>query len=73
MTRTELTHKIFDFICHYVDEHNFGPTVQEIADACQIGVATVTRHLDRMQVMGWISREYGKARSIVVLKRFEDG
>jgi DNA-binding MarR family transcriptional regulator len=72
MTRTALTHTIFAFICAYRDEHSFSPTVQEIATACDIGVATVTRHLDRMQVLGWVSREYGKNRSIVILKRLEN-
>jgi SOS-response transcriptional repressor LexA len=67
----ETTETIYRFLEDYADEHGGSPTVREIAAGCFVSVGTVMRHLDRMENLGWISRQPGKARSIRLLRERE--
>lgn len=62
---TEAVHK---FIESYHAEHHKSPTMREIAAACFIATGSVIRHLDRLEMSGYIQREPNQARSIVLLK-----
>jgi repressor LexA len=65
----ETTETVYNFICAYVEQHSYPPTIRAIASGCYINVSTVLRHLDRLETWGWISREPGVARGIRVLPR----
>ena len=66
--RHQTTQAVYVFIWNYYQEHGFSPTQQEIAEACYIARSGVLRHLDKLTIWGWISREDGKARGIRPLK-----
>ena len=60
--------ELFVYLCHYHREYNFPPTLREMADTFYMSPSTITRYLDKMQAMGWIAREWGKARGITLLR-----
>lgn len=67
MTSSEQTSKnIFNFIKQHIAQNGFAPTIRERAAACYVGRSSVIRHLDRLEKWGWISRQEGKSRSIIV-------
>lgn len=61
------TEAVYRFIQAYHREHGYSPTLREIAEGCYLNVATVLRHLDRLEGQGRIARDPGKARSIRLL------
>jgi DNA-binding MarR family transcriptional regulator len=62
----ESTEAVYQFLKDYIRKHNFPPTVREIGDACHLSRSTVTRNLDRLEALGRITRQPGKARSITL-------
>jgi sulfur relay (sulfurtransferase) DsrC/TusE family protein len=61
-----LTWEIFVFVRDYLAEHQHAPTVREIADGVFVASSTPYRHLDKLVGMGWLHREMGIPRSIVL-------
>ena len=65
---------IFAFICRYISEHGFPPTLGEIAASQGFkSNSGVIRHLDKLEKWGWIERYHGNARSIRILRQPEPG
>jgi DNA-binding MarR family transcriptional regulator len=62
----ESTEAVYQFLKDYIRKHNFPPTVREIGESCHLARSTVMRHLDRLEAMGRITRQPGKARSITL-------
>lgn len=62
------TRTIYEFLYRYSLQDGGAPTVREIADACYIGRTTVTHHLDKLEALGWITRDPNKARGIKLLR-----
>ncbi|MCB9451214.1 MAG: hypothetical protein H6672_07225 [Anaerolineaceae bacterium] len=67
MNNTELERTVLRFICDFWREHGFSPTLREISEGCFISGGNLYRHLDKLEARGFISREPGTARSIVIL------
>lgn len=66
MERTEKVHR---FICQYVDEHDWPPTVREIGKGVGITSTSVVRyHLDRLVAAKKITRVPEISRGISVLE-----
>lgn len=64
---------ILRFICAYIENHGYPPTIREIAKANGFsGPGSMTPYLDRLVGGGYIYREYGVARGIKVLPRGRD-
>ncbi len=59
-----MTETVYEFIRAYWEANHMAPTLREISSGCLINVATVMRHLDRLEAEGRIFREPHKARSI---------
>jgi DNA-binding MarR family transcriptional regulator len=70
--RHQTTQAVYRFLYSYYEEHGFSPTQDEIAAGCYLARTSVVRHLDKLTVWGWISRETNKARSICLLKSLEE-
>jgi len=54
-----------DIIRGFIDDHGYGPSVQDVADA--MGLATKSAawyHLHNLERDGWIARDAGIARSV---------
>lgn len=66
--RHQTTKDVYTFVWTYYEQHGFGPTQQEIAETCFLAQSSVSRHLDKLTIWGWISREEGKSRSVRPLR-----
>jgi len=67
--RHQTTYVIYQFLWEYRQEHGFVPTQQEIAAHCFLTQPSVSRHLDKLEKWGWLTREEGKARGMNLLKK----
>ena len=68
--RDNRSRRIFEFICSYISEYGFPPTLGEIAQNEGFkSNSGVIRHLDKLEKWGWIERYHGNARSIRILRR----
>ena len=71
--RDNRSRSIFDFICRYLRQYGFPPSLQEIAAATGFkSNSGVIRHLDKLEKWGWIERYHGNARSIRLLRPCQD-
>ncbi len=66
------TQTVYKFIKAYLKEHKYPPTLREIGAGCYLSVAAVTRHLERLEWEGRLTREPGHARSITLIDDDED-
>lgn len=61
--------QVLDFIATFSRSHGYPPTVREICKALKIASpSTVHFHLAALQDKGYLTREPGKSRTILVLK-----
>jgi repressor LexA len=68
----DTTQAVFRFIREYIATHPWPPSLQEIADGSGLAhAASVYRHLDHLEAQGLLTREPGKARSIVLTAQGE--
>lgn len=58
---------VYAFLETFIAEHGYSPSLREISAQCYIGRSTVIHYLDRLEAQGRLSREEGKARSIVLI------
>ena len=59
---------IFAFMCKFQRENGFPPSLREIAKAFYMSPSTIMRYLDKMEAQRWVTREWGKARGITLLR-----
>ena len=70
--RDQTTRDVYRYLWHYVQEHGFAPTQQEVATACYLAQSSVSRHLDKLARWGWLEREDGRSRALHLLKPLDD-
>lgn len=58
--------QILLFIKSFHEEKKYGPTIKEIADATGYATSTVRNELISLEKKGFITREKGKYRTIVI-------
>jgi SOS-response transcriptional repressor LexA len=64
----DLGESIYQFIETYIQEHQYSPTVREIAHHCgKLSLSTVVYHLDALEYEGRIRRSRYKSRSLRLL------
>jgi len=67
---TERQQQVFDFITSYLDSNACPPTLREISSHINTkGTVTAIRHLDALELKGYIKRREGSSRSISVTGR----
>ena len=64
-----LLQTVYDFLVAFIQEHEYAPSLREIAKGCHIGRSTTIHYLDQLEAKGCIRREEGKARSIVLVTK----
>ena len=64
MLANENTERVYDFIRAYMAEHDYAPTLREIARGCYLARGTVLRHLDALEAADVLVRDPGKARGM---------
>lgn len=67
-----LTQTVFAFICRFVRENTYPPTLEEIALGCFIARSPVVRHIDRLEGEGRIARNPNISRGITLLDTCPD-
>lgn len=62
LTRSE--QRVYSFLCEYISEHGFSPSVREIGQALGFASSsTVHLYLSRLETKGYAERERNKSRS----------
>jgi repressor LexA len=64
---TERQKKVLSFIGHFVDEHNYPPTIREIADHFEISVKGAHDHVTALKKKGSIRQEDKRSRTMEVV------
>ena len=68
MAITKRQREIYDFIAHFVAEHGYSPSFEEIGDGTNLSsLATVHKHITNLEKKGLLKRDYNRSRSIDVL------
>lgn len=62
----ETTQRLYCFIRAYIAENGIAPTQRRMGEACFISPGSVTRHLDRLHMWGYINRIPGAMRGITL-------
>ncbi|OAH61931.1 hypothetical protein [Domibacillus aminovorans] len=67
---TERRQKIFDYICSYIEQNNYSPSVREIGKHVGlVSTSTIQWHLDRLRADGYVTWQDGKPRTLRLLKQ----
>jgi SOS-response transcriptional repressor LexA len=66
--------EVLKFVCEYLNEHGFAPTIREIMEGTGLNSTSVVKyHLDVLQAKGYLVLLPAKARAITVTqKAFEE-
>lgn len=72
MYLTRRQREVFDYIRTFIAEHNYSPSLDEIATGMQLSsLATVHKHLSNLAEKGLIRRHWNKGRGIELVSSFE--
>lgn len=64
---THRQHQVLEAICQFKAEKGYAPTVRELGQLLQVSsTCTIQRHIEALHRKGYLSREPGKARCLVV-------
>ena len=59
---------VLAFLRHFKADHRYSPSVREIVAGCGLSSTSVaSAHLEQLEAQGLISREPGRARTVVLL------
>src|ERR1017187_7977133 len=69
MALTRRQKQVYDFLAHFVEEHGYSPSFEEIGDGLGLSsLATVHKHVSNLEQKGLLKRDYNRSRSIDLLK-----
>ncbi len=72
MALTKRQREIFDFICDFVDENRYSPSLEEIGEHFGLtSVATVHKHVQHLVEKGFLRKAWNRSRSVEPVKRDE--
>ena len=65
MALTRRQREIYDFVCGFIDEHGYSPSLEEIGARFGLSsVATVHKHVHQLVAKGWLRKSWNRARSL---------
>ncbi|MCL4685424.1 transcriptional repressor LexA [Myxococcota bacterium] len=65
MALTRRQREIYDFVCAFIDEHGYSPSLEEIGAQFHLSsVATVHKHVTQLVEKGWLRKSWNRARSL---------
>lgn len=68
MYLTRRQREVFDFIKQFIDEHQYSPSLDEVAKGLNLSsLATVHKHLSNLSEKGVIKRHWNKGRGIEIV------
>ncbi len=69
MALTKRQREIFDFICDFVDENRYSPSLEEIGEHFGLtSVATVHKHVQNLVEKGLLRKTWNRSRSIEIVE-----
>lgn len=71
-TLTEPQKRLLLAIETYISRHGMSPTMRELAEELEHGVASVFKQVERLERNGYVSRVAGKSRSLTVIRSAND-
>lgn len=69
MTLTRRQREALNAIEAFIDEHGVGPSISELGQLLGIAVSPAHRLMKQLERRGHLEREYGRPRSMRVLRR----
>ena len=67
---TKKQKRLMDFLAEFIAEHDHSPSYREIASGLGLkSPASVAEHIDNLVALGFLKREEGSARSLVIIDR----
>jgi repressor LexA len=65
MALTRRQREIYDFVCGFIEEHGYSPSLEEIGARFGLSsVATVHKHVHQLVSKGWLRKSWNRARSL---------
>jgi len=71
-TLTEPQKRLLLAIETFISRHGMSPTMRELAEELEHGVASVFKQVERLERNGYVSRVAGKSRSLTVIRSAND-
>jgi repressor LexA len=65
MALTRRQREIYDFVCEFIQQHGYSPSLEEIGARFELtSVATVHKHVTQLVSKGWLRKAWNRARSL---------
>ncbi|HTY16793.1 MAG TPA: transcriptional repressor LexA [Myxococcota bacterium] len=65
MALTRRQRELYDFVCAFIAEHGYSPSLEEIGRTLGLSsVATVHKHVAQLVAKGWLQKGWNRARSL---------
>jgi repressor LexA len=65
MALTRRQREIYDFVCSFISEHGYSPSLEEIGERFGLAsVATVHKHVAQLVAKGWLRKSWNRSRSL---------
>ncbi len=65
MALTRRQREIYDFVCTFIAEHGYSPSLEEIGARFGLAsVATVHKHVAQLVAKGWLRKAWNRSRSL---------
>jgi len=62
---TRRQREIYDFVCSFISEHGYSPSLEEIGERFGLAsVATVHKHVAQLVAKGWLRKAWNRSRSL---------
>ncbi|MFO1040600.1 MAG: transcriptional repressor LexA [Planctomycetaceae bacterium] len=71
-TLTEPQKRLLLAIETFISRHGMSPTMRELAEELEHGVASIFKQVERLERNGYVSRVAGKSRSLTVIRSAND-
>ena len=65
MALTRRQRELYDFVCGFIAEHGYSPSLEEIGAKLGLSsVATVHKHVTQLVAKGWLRKAWNRSRSL---------
>lgn len=65
MALTRRQREIYDFVCDFISQHGYSPSLEEIGERFELAsVATVHKHVAQLVAKGWLRKSWNRSRSL---------
>lgn len=74
MALTRRQREIYDFVCRFIEERGYSPSLEEIGAHFGLSsVATVHKHVQHLVDKGWLRKSWNRSRSVEPVQPREGG